>query len=240
MKIKGQPKRFKSFDETEIYYEVYGTGFPIIMLHGNHMNGHYFKGQLADFMQHFQVILMDSRGQGKSKNNQDSLTYEDMARDIFALMKNEQIEQTHLLGYSDGANLAVVFASMFPDNVGKIVMNSGNLTASGVRLIPRTGIYFEELGTWLWGKFWRNMASFEVVRLMLKPIPLTEEEFSKVLTPAQILVGSLDFIKKTESDKLAELLPNGRLEEVRWMTHFFAKTNPKKFNQTALDFLLTN
>lgn len=228
---------FKSFDNSEIYYESYGTGETIIMLHGNHMSGNFFKKIKKAYLPNYRVILLDSRAQGKSGNAQTTLEYEDMAKDIDYLLRHENIEKAHLLGYSDGANLALVFAKLFPKKAGILLLNAGNLTVKGVRWLPRMGIYFEMMMTYLLGLVTKNFHGHEVVKLMMKDTPVTVKELQQIESPGLVIVGTMDFINREESLTIASNLRNGAFCEIKYGTHFLAKTHVKTFNKMCLAFL---
>ena len=71
-----------SIDGTKQYYEVYGQGEPLVLIHGNGGNIAYMKPQIEFFAKKYKVIVMDCRGRGKSELGKDSLTYTQMAKDI--------------------------------------------------------------------------------------------------------------------------------------------------------------
>jgi pimeloyl-ACP methyl ester carboxylesterase len=232
----------ESFDGTRIHYEVYGdeNKFPIFMLHGNHMSTHYFRGSVNHYTPHYCVLLVDSRMQGKSGNNQRTLEYRDMARDLFAICQKENFSKINLFGYSDGANLALCFAGMFPERANVLILNSGNITEDGLTFIPRLGIFFEMTATKLFEKVTRISKPYEVVRLMTKKIPLTDAEWKKITQSALVIVGTFDFVKTIESQKIAGKLRNSVLHREKGMTHFYMKQAPKNFRNQVLKFLQEN
>src|ERR1700719_2611285 len=75
------------FSGNRFYYETYGTGLPLFLIHGNGASINIFKGQIGALSQHHKVIAMDSRGQGKSELGTGALSYEQMAEDINALLE---------------------------------------------------------------------------------------------------------------------------------------------------------
>jgi pimeloyl-ACP methyl ester carboxylesterase len=119
-------KYVRVFD-AEIYYEIYGEGYPLLLLHGG-------LGSIADFdklipglSQHFQLIAIDSPGHGRSQHV-DSLSYQIIARYIVELISKLDLEEAGIVGYSDGAIAGMLVAHMVPDIVKKLVFSGGALS----------------------------------------------------------------------------------------------------------------
>src|SRR4029453_13945496 len=89
-------------DGVKLYYEVYGSGEPLLLVHGNGGSIAAFGAQIADFRKRYKVIAMDSRDQGKSSDSPDKLTYEKMADDLAALIDHLPLGPVNVLGWSDG------------------------------------------------------------------------------------------------------------------------------------------
>ena len=103
----------------EIYYEQYGSGTPLLILHGNSQSLAVFYPFLRTFLPDFQVILMDSRGHGRSRLSVHTALHgfstEDMADDVIALLNHLHLSSVHLLGFSDGANIGLEIACKYPE-----------------------------------------------------------------------------------------------------------------------------
>ena len=155
--------------EAHLYYEVSGHGTPILMLHGNSQSHHVFYSYARKLQQNYQVILMDSRGHGRSRTTaagsfspaastpdripssespscapaasevQPYFTIHDMARDAAALLDHLGISKAILFGFSDGANIALEFACCFPERTLAVISASGNALPHGLRLPVRLG-----------------------------------------------------------------------------------------------------
>jgi pimeloyl-ACP methyl ester carboxylesterase len=89
-------------DGIKFYYEIYGTGEPLLVIHGNGGSMHDLSAQIAYFRKHYRVIAMDSRDQGKSGDSPDKITYEKMTDDLNALLDHLQTGPVDVLGWSDG------------------------------------------------------------------------------------------------------------------------------------------
>lgn len=108
--------------DAKIYYEIYGQGKPLFVLHGGGVGTPFEMGQLIDTLrENYQVIVVSTRGHGKSEIGNTPITYEQKAEDMIAVMNEVTKEKAVLLGFSDGAYTAYKVASMFPDRVERIV-----------------------------------------------------------------------------------------------------------------------
>ncbi len=227
-----------SFDGTVLFYQTWGQGEPLLLLHGNGGSSAYFKKQIPVFSQYFKVIAMDSREHGKSGNQANDLSFELMAQDIVALCQQEGIPQLSLLGFSDGANLAMTFAVRYPQYVDRLVLNSGNLTPADLtwvmRVLSQAGYGAMSLVSKispLGGHF------FRLLSLIVQPLAITKEDLKGLQRPVLVIVGERDSIKLSHTMELAEALPQAELEIVPKTGHLLAKKRPEWFNQRILAFL---
>ena len=119
-------------DGSSIHYVTAGQGLPLVFLHGNNSNYHYFSHQIRYFSEHYLVIAIDSPAQGLSTNAADHLDFLMMAQDIADVLTHEKISSAVIVGFSDGANLAIVFTKLFPEAVAGLVLNAGNRVPHGL------------------------------------------------------------------------------------------------------------
>ena len=99
-----------------------GEGFPLVLLHGNGEDHTYFKRQMGPFSQHFRVIAVDTRGHGESPRGTAPFTLEQFAEDLKEFLDGRSITRCHLLGFSDGGNIALLFALKYPEYVEKLIL----------------------------------------------------------------------------------------------------------------------
>lgn len=120
----------------EIYYEQYGCGTPLLILHGNSQSLAVFYPFLRTFLPDFQVILMDSRGHGRSRLSVHTALHgfstEDMADDVIALLNHLHLSSVHLLGFSDGANIGLEIACKYPERLKTLICISANASPDGL------------------------------------------------------------------------------------------------------------
>ena len=125
-------------DGVKLYYEVYGTGEPLLLVHGNGGSIGDLGAQIAHFRRRYKVIAMDSRDQGKSADSPDTLTYEKMTDDLAALLDHLKVGPVNVLGWSDGGIEALLLGIRHPAKVKKIVAMAANLNPSEQAFIPRS------------------------------------------------------------------------------------------------------
>ena len=122
---------FKVKDGQIIYYRDLGKGFPIVFLHGNNLSGNYFAKQ-GILYRDYRLIFVDSRNHGRSSRQSVKMTFEQMAADLEEILQFLNIKKALFVGHSDGANLAMVYASRFPDRIAGLLLNAGNMTFNGL------------------------------------------------------------------------------------------------------------
>ena len=116
-----------------LYYQEKGNKEPFILLHGNGENSSYFKNQIDYFSDRYRVIALDTRGHGKSPRGNEPFTIEQFSRDLYDFMEGLGISDAVILGFSDGANIAMKFAIKYPNKVRVLILNGGNLNPKGIK-----------------------------------------------------------------------------------------------------------
>src|ERR1700748_3790650 len=112
----------------KMYCETYGEGQPVLIIHGNGGSINNFVYQIPYFSQKYKVVIADSRAQGKSKDDGDSLSYEMMADDYAALLTAMKIDSANVIGWSDGGINGLLLAIRHPEKVKKLAVTGANLT----------------------------------------------------------------------------------------------------------------
>lgn len=189
------------------------------------------------FSDKYRVIAVDTRGHGKSSRGTAPFTMEQFAMDLYALMDKLQIQRAMILGFSDGANIAMKFALKYPDRVKSLVLNGGNLDAKGVKKsvqIPiEIGYRFAKLFA---GKSEEAKVHMEILGLMVNEPDIKPEELRAIQAPTLVIVGTKDMIKQSHTKIIAQNIPNAKLSVIQG-NHFIANKNPEEFNKEVEDFL---
>jgi pimeloyl-ACP methyl ester carboxylesterase len=121
----------------KIYAEVYGTGAPLLLIHGNGGSIAAFKNNIPYFAKKYKVIAVDSRAHGKSVDGRDSLSFEMMADDFAALLDAMHIRAAYVIGWSDGGINALELAMRHPEKVIRLASTGANLWPGPTGIIPK-------------------------------------------------------------------------------------------------------
>ena len=223
-------------DITHHYIEL-GSGAPLILLHGNGEDSSYFEHQMETFSKHFRVIAIDTRGHGKTPRGEAPFTIRQFAEDLLDFMDANGIGKANLLGFSDGGNIAMVFALAYPERVNRLILNGANLNASGVKRSVQIPI---EIGYRI-AKLFANKSheakkNAEMLGLMVNDPNVKPEELSRIETPTLVIAGSMDMIKEKHTRLIAEHIPGAKLAIIPG-NHFIAGKEPEAFNMAVLEFL---
>ena len=220
-----------------LYYEEKGSGEPLILLHGNGENGTYFEHQMAYFSDRYRVIALDTRGHGQSPRGDAPFTIGQFADDLYDFMKEQGIDSAHILGFSDGANIAMCFAMKHPEMVKKLILNGGNLDAKGVKRSVQIPI---EIGYRIAkrsaAKSPAARKNAELLGLMVNDPNIRLKELAKITVPTLVLCGTKDMIKESHSREIAKALPDAKLVILEG-DHFIAHKCPAEFNRAVAAFL---
>ncbi len=115
------------------FFITKGQGTPLILLHGNGEDSSYFKGQIDVFAGKYRVYAIDTRGHGKTPRGNMPFTIRQFSEDLMGFMEEQQMEKAHILGFSDGANIAMIFAMKYPERVDRLILNGANLDPDGIK-----------------------------------------------------------------------------------------------------------
>lgn len=223
--------------EIALHYIEKGAGAPLILLHGNGEDSLYFAEQIEHFSKTYRVLAVDTRGHGKSPRGTAPFTIRQFAEDLCAFMDSLSIEKAHLLGFSDGGNIALQFALLYPEKVDKLILNGANLDARGVRLLFQLPV---EIGFRLCSLFAgcspRAKRKAELLGLMVNSPNIPAAELSKVRAKTLVIAGTKDLIRKEHTEKIYRALPDAALAFVPG-SHFAARENPAAFDRAVDNFL---
>lgn len=236
--MEKQKKLLLTTDKSLIYYEVTGQGEPLFLLHGNGGSGKYFENQVPEFSRYFTVYTIDSRGHGRSTNRSNTLSFALMADDLYSIMKQENIQQVDIVGFSDGANLAMVFTKKYPALVRRLVLNAGNTKVQGVRFFARIVTFVEYACLRLLSLVSQKAKQqVPIISLMIKDIGVSDFDLTHFSQKTLVIVGKYDIIKRAHSISLAKKIPHATFALIPKQGHSFAKKEPQLFNHEILTFL---
>ena len=219
------------------FYIEKGQGEPLILLHGNGENCGYFQGQMDVFSKRYHVYAIDTRGHGRTPRGDKPFTIRQFAEDLLGFMNDHRIEKAHLLGFSDGGNIAMVFAIRYPYRVDRLILDGANLDAAGVR--RRTQIPIEigyRIAKLFSGRSDAARLNTEMLGLMVNDPNVRPEELRKIHARTLVIAGTKDMIRESHTRLIAESIPDSQLVFIKG-DHFIANKEPLKFNRAVLDFM---
>ena len=219
------------------YFIEKGQGEPLILLHGNGENCGYFVGQIEVFAQYYHVYALDTRGHGKTPRGDASFTIRKFADDLRDFMDEHGIEKAHILGFSDGGNIAMIFAMKYPERVNRLILNGANLDANGIKRSVQIPI---EIGYWF-AKLFANKSPeaklhAETLGLMVNDPDVKPMELSRIQAKTLVIAGTRDMVKEDHTRLLASYIPDVQLVILDG-NHFIANKCPEAFNRAVLAFL---
>lgn len=198
----------------KMYAEVYGTGQPLLIIHGNGGSINNFIYQIPYFSKKYKVIVADSRSQGKSKDKGDSLTYEMMADDYAALLDSMKVDSAYVIGWSDGGINGLLLSIRHPEKVKK-------LAVTGANLVPDTTAVPKEVWDMVTPMYYglrvkkdlteEEAVQYKLLKLLIEQphIPLTD--LQKISCPTLVIGGDHDVIKIRHTLLIQENIPHSYL-----------------------------
>lgn len=192
--------RYVQANDAKIYYEVYGSGQPIVILHGGILGSTIEMSQFIDSLKHnFQVIAISTRGHGKSEMGSEPVTFEQKANDVVAVINAVTKDSVIILGFSDGAYTSYKVASMFPDKVRKIIAIGAGEQTPGLRRVVFDYQVLLQLDDRYWKQQFNLMPQPEKLRefwskmeLFYNTMSASKELFSSIQCPVLLMAGELD------------------------------------------------
>ncbi len=234
---------YVTIDGAKQYYEVYGQGEPLVLIHGNGGNIAYMKPQIEYFAMKYKVIVMDCRGRGKSEMGKDSLTYSQMAKDIVGILDYLHLDSTYVVGRSDGGILALLLAIDYPLKVKKAVAFAANLTPDTIGLYPWN--YAEVISDRMHADKMLSendtTQNWKVIqqrnRMMEFQPHITKQDLSKIKCPVLVMSTDRDIIPEEHTLFIYRNILKSNLCILTGENHYVTKNNPDLFNSIVAKYL---
>jgi pimeloyl-ACP methyl ester carboxylesterase len=233
-------------DAARIWYCTYGSGDPVILLHGGFGHGGNWGYQVPALVANgYRAILIDSRGHGRSTRDGRPYSYALMASDVLAVMDALHLNRAALVGWSDGACTALILAAEYPSRVAGVFFFACNMDPTGVkpfdptptlnRCFSRHTEDYKQLSATP-----EQFKQFvEDVGLMQRTQPnYSKQDLAKISVPVRIVQSERDeFIKREHAEYLARTIPGAVLILLNGVSHFAPLQRPQQFNMAMLAFV---
>jgi pimeloyl-ACP methyl ester carboxylesterase len=240
-------KGYVPHDGARIFYRSYGSGPAVILLHGGLANGEYWAKQVPALQRAgYRVVVIDSRGHGRSTRDARPYTYELMASDVVAVMDALKLRRAAVVGWSDGAIVGLVMAIHDPERLTRVFAFAANMDPSGVKPDTETNptfARFERRTAQDYAHLSSTPRDFAAFRAAIEKMWAVEPNYTvadlaKIRTPVAIVDGDHDeAIKREHTEYLARSITGAKLVILPGVSHFAMLQRPTEFNAAMIDFL---
>ncbi|HWA29504.1 MAG TPA: alpha/beta hydrolase, partial [Rhizomicrobium sp.] len=229
----------------KIWYAEFGSGEPVLFVHGGLANSNYFGNQVRALVAaHYKVIVMDSRGHGRSTRNAQPYGYDLMSEDVVGLLDYLKLPKVALVGWSDGAIIGLDIAMRHPERLTKLFAFAANYDPSGVdsspspvvdQYIARAGKEYEALSAT--PKEYKSFVT-QITHMWDSQPHWTKADFEKIRVHTWIVDADHDeMVKHDQPRTMADWIPNSGLLIEPEVSHFAFLQNPDQFDADILRFL---
>ena len=234
---------FVKVNDISMYYEVYGEGPPLVLIHGSGQSIVDMAAQIDGFRDQYQIIVADSRAHGKSGMTEQQMTYRQMATDWASLIAELTTEPARVIGWSDGGNIALELARAHSELIDRVAVMGANLAPDESAVYPWAVNWVLEESANIEkqladGDTSQNWAALKQQFYLLRELPdMTLEELSTIQAPVLVMAGDRDIIREEHTLLIYQTLPNAHLAIFPGETHFTPATDPELFNRTVDRFM---
>ena len=231
--------KYATVNGIKMYYEVYGTGAPMVLVHGNGGSVASMANQIEYFKTKYKIIVADSRAQGKSGDSKGRLTYEQITDDWAALLDQLHIDSAYFIGWSDGGIESLLMAIRHPEKVKMMAIMGANLQPDSSAVYP-------------WAVKWvKNTAAIidsmiakkdttqnyaqgkKLFDLLGKQPNISLADVHKIQAPTLVMGGDKDVIKEAHTLQIYQNIKKSWLCIFPGGTHMMPETDPELFNATV-------
>lgn len=211
-------------NNVNLYYEVAGSGAPLVLVHGNEETHAIFDRAVPLLAEHFTCYLLDSRGHGQSQKVEE-YHYEDMAEDVYQFIQALGLEHVTYYGFSDGGIIGLLLASKHPKLLDRMIISGANTRPDAVS--KRLTMLFKAVN------FIHKKPLFELV---LKEPHISREQLQAIETPTLVLAGSKDLVFEEDTRFIAESIPHATLRILPGEGHASYIVHKTRVAELILDY----
>lgn len=221
--MKPKSNGFQKANDINLYYEIYGEGKPLVLIHGGGSSGFYDFEETIKRLEHdFQLIVIDLQNHGKSEHRDIPETFEQDAKDVIAVLENLNIKKTSFFGFSNGATTVLQIAHLFPENTEKIIVASGVTKRNGMIdgfFDGMSQATLENMPQYLKKNFLKLNPDQNQLQNMFERDSQRMTDFQDmndnvlmiIKCPVFLIAGDRDVIKPQHLTEMNQLIPDSRL-----------------------------
>lgn len=234
---------FVDINGISMYYELYGEGPPLVLIHGSGQSIADMAAQIDGFRDQYQIIVADSRAHGKSGMTDQQMTYRQMASDWAGLITALTTEPARVIGWSDGGNIALELARAHSELIDRVAVMGANLAPDESAVYPWAVNWVLEESANIEkqladGDASQNWAALKQQFYLLRELPdMSLEELASIQAPVLVMAGDRDIIREEHTLLIYQTLSNAHLAIFPGETHFTPATDPELFNRTVDRFM---
>ena len=234
---------FVDINGISMYYELYGEGPPLVLIHGSGQSIADMAAQIDGFRDQYQIIVADSRAHGKSGMTEQQMTYRQMASDWAGLIAALTTEPARVIGWSDGGNIALELARAHSELIDRVAVMGANLAPDESAVYPWAVNWVLEESANIErqladGDTSQNWAALKQQFYLLRELPdMSLEELASIEAPVLVMAGDRDIIREEHTLLIYQTLSNAHLAIFPGETHFTPATDPELFNLTVDRFM---
>jgi pimeloyl-ACP methyl ester carboxylesterase len=237
---------YASVNGIKIWYGIFGHGPPVILLHGGLANANYWGELVPALAPRYRVVVMDSRGHGRSSRDARPFGYDLMASDVLALMDFLKIDKAALIGWSDGAIIGLDIAIHHPERLSKIFAFAANSDPSGVKDVNQSPVFtsFIARARKEYEKLSPTPTEYDafvaqITKMWATQPNWTGDDLAGIKVPVWIVDADHDeAIKRENTLFMADHIPNSGLLIEPQVSHFAFLQDRQQFNADVLHFLM--
>lgn len=223
---------FYSKNGVKVYYEIYGEGKPLVLLHGNGGSIRSRAAFIEEFSKKYKVIAFDSRCHGKSDCPVGYLTYEQMADDVNKVLQQLGIDSANVWGHSDGGIVGLLLAIHYPGKVKRLLATGANLrpdsTAVEPGLFPLLNVMEQQVKA--------DSIRYKQFLLLVQQPNIPLRDLQKIKSDVLIMAGDRDAIRVEHTMEIFKNIPGALLSILPGTTHFVYADRPQWFKEILYDF----
>lgn len=242
---KATQSGFAPVNGVKVWYAMFGRGEPVLLLHGGLANANYWGHQVRALQRRYQVIVMESRGHGRSSRDQEPYGYDLMASDVIALLDHLKIKKAAIVGWSDGAIIGLDIAMKHPERVSKLFAFAANSDPSGVADIASSDVFNAYIARA--GEEYKRLSPTptdyngfvaDITKMWESQPKWTATDLAAIRVPTWIVDGDHDeAIMRDNTAFMAANIPGAGLLIQPQVSHFSFLQDPEQFNDDVLHFL---